>query len=246
MTETTLLDMKAGFPPLPKPIQGIPTLHSLIELLFHLCYCAQTQRSPASVTMNLLFCAAPHDVYAYFTTEAYPNAFAPFPPEVPNVPNYTMSIDNNSCTMVRSTHAQDKKMQANIVTMNTALADVFLEAMLSQVCASFQQRRLCKPNIIFVHLFLWFVNQYSKTTVEDCKANWQRMAANWHPANGFDALILRLFTGAVYASSASFKINDVNIVDIGLCIIKQCEMYGEEYKVWIACKAIRPCIVEMV
>jgi hypothetical protein len=50
-------------------------------------------------------------------------------------------------------------MQADIVTMNTALADVFLEAMLSQVHPSFQQRRLCKPNIVFVNLFLWFVNQ---------------------------------------------------------------------------------------
>jgi hypothetical protein len=87
--------------------------------------------------------------------------------------------------------------------MNTALANVFLEAMSSQVRASFQQRRLCKPNIIFVNLFLWFVNQYGKTRAEDHKANRQRMAANWHPANEFDALILRLFTGAAYASSAS-------------------------------------------
>jgi hypothetical protein len=46
------------------------------------------------------------------------------------------------------------------------------------------------------------------------------MAATWHPTDGFGALILHLFTGAAYASSAGFKINDVNIVDIGLCIIK--------------------------
>ncbi len=89
MMETTLLDMKAAFPPLPKPIQEIPMLQSLIELLFHLCCCAQTQRSLASARMNLLFCAAPCDVYAFLTAEAYPNAFAPFPPEVPNMPNYT-------------------------------------------------------------------------------------------------------------------------------------------------------------
>jgi hypothetical protein len=70
MTETTLLDMKAGFPPSPELIQGIPTLQSLIELPFHLCRCAQTHQSLASTTMNLLYCAAPCDVYAFLTTEA--------------------------------------------------------------------------------------------------------------------------------------------------------------------------------
>jgi hypothetical protein len=100
-------------------------------------------------------------------------------------------------------HVQDKKMQADIIMMNTTLAGIFLEAMSSQVHASFQQRCLCEPNIVFVNLFLWFVNQYVKTTAEDCKANRQRIAADWHPANRFDALILPLFTGAAYASSAA-------------------------------------------
>jgi hypothetical protein len=143
-------------------------------------------------------------------------------------------------------HAWDKKTWADIITMSTALADVFLEAMSSRVHASFQQRHLCKPNIIFVNLFLWFINQYGETMAKDCKANQQCMAANRHPANGFDALILRLFTRAVYASSAGFMMNDVNIVNIGLRIIKQCGMYGEEYKAWIACEAVRPHIVKTV
>jgi hypothetical protein len=221
-------------------------LQSLIELLFHLCRCAQTQRSPASVTMNLLFCAAPRDVYVFLTTEAYPNAFVPFLLKVPDMPDYTVCIDDNGCTMVPTMHPQDKKLQADIVTMNTALANVFLEAMLSQVHASFRQRCLHEPNILFVDLFLWFVNQFSKTMANDCKANWQRMAADWHPADWFDALILCLFTGAAYTSSAGFKMNDANIIDIGLRIIKQCRMYSEEYKAWIAFEALRPRIVRMV
>ncbi len=93
--------------------------------------------------------------------------------------------------------------------------------------------------------FLWFVEQYGKTTAEDCEANRQRMAADWHPANGYDALILCLFTGAAYASSASFKMNDVDIINIGLRIIKQCGMYSKEYKAWIARKSIRPTITKM-
>jgi hypothetical protein len=38
--------------------------------------------------------------------------------------------------------------------------------------------------------------------------------------------------------------NDVNIVNISLCIIKQCGMYGKEYKAWIAREAIRSHIVK--
>jgi hypothetical protein len=220
MKETTLSDMKAGFPPLPEPIQGIPMLQSLIELLFQLCHCAQTQRSLASATMNLLFCVAPCDVYAFLTTEAYPDAFALFPLKVPNVPNYTACVDDNSHATVRAMHAQNKKTGSDIITMNTTLANVFLEAMSSQVHASFRQQCLHEPNIIFVHLFLWSVNQYGKTTAKDCKANRQHMAINWHPADGFDALILCLFTRAAYTSSAGFKMNNVDIVNIGLCIIK--------------------------
>jgi hypothetical protein len=244
MMETSLADMKAGFPPAPEPIQGIPNLQSLIELLFHLCCCAQTQCLPASATMNLLFCAAPRDVYAFLTSEAYPDAFAPFPPKAPNVPNFTRCTDKNNRATVRATHACAKKTRANIVTINTALANVFLEAMSVQVHASFQQRRLRKPNIIFVDLFLWFIKQYGKTTAKDCEANRQCMAANQHPADGFDALILRLFTGAAYASSAGYKMNNVNIIDIGLHLIKRCGMYAEEYKAWIAWEAIQLKVVK--
>jgi hypothetical protein len=130
--------------------------------------------------------------------------------------------------------------------MNTAIANIFLKAMSSQVHASFQQQCLREPNIIFDNIFLWFVNQYGKMRAEDHEANGQRMAADWHPANGFDALLLHHFTGAAYASSMCYRMKDVNIVNIGLRIIKRCGMYGEEYKAWIACETIRPRIIETV
>jgi hypothetical protein len=235
-TKTSLADMKTGFSQAPEPIQGIPTLQSKIKLVFHLCCCAQTQRSSASATMNLLYCAAPPDVYAFLATEAYPAAFAPFLPIVPNVPNYTECTDDNKHATVKATHPIDKKTRAVIVTMNTALANIFLEALSSQVRASFLQLRLCKPNIIFVYMFIfvdmcvWFVDHHRKTTAEDCEANLQRMAANWHPPKGFDTLVLCLFTGAVFAGCTNFTMANHNIVNIGLSVIKQCGMYAKEYK----------------
>ena len=60
-----------------------------------------------------------------------PTPLRPFLPEVPDVPDYTACVDDNGRTTVREMHARDKKTRADIVTMKTALANIFLEAMLS-------------------------------------------------------------------------------------------------------------------
>jgi hypothetical protein len=70
------------------------------------------------------------------------------------------------------------------------------------------------------------------------------MVAKWHPANGFDTLVLHLFTGAAFAGCTNFTMANRNIVDIGLHVIKQCSMYAKEYKAWIACEDIHPRIVK--
>ncbi len=38
--------------------------------------------------------------------------------------------------------------------------------------------------------------------------------------------------------------NDIDVLDIGLCVIKHSRMYMEEYKRWIAREAICPRINE--
>ncbi len=81
-------------------------------------------------------------------------------------------------------------------------------------------------------------------TAEDCKANQQHMAPNWHPANGFYTLILHLFTGMAFAGCTNFRMADRDIVDIGLRVIKQCGMYAKEYMALITRKAICPRIVK--
>jgi hypothetical protein len=128
--------------------------------------------------------------------------------------------------------------------MNTALVNIFLKALSLQVRTLFLQRRLCKPNIVFVDMFVWFVNHYGKTTAEDCKANHQQMAAKWHPANCFDTLVLRLFTGAAFAGCTNFTMSGRDIINIGLRVIKRCGMYAKEFKAWIAREVISPRIVE--
>ncbi len=53
LTETSLMSMKAAFLAAPDPIQGIPKLASLIDLMLHMCCCLQTQKTPASDKMNM-------------------------------------------------------------------------------------------------------------------------------------------------------------------------------------------------
>ena len=118
--------MKAGSPFSHKPIQGIPMLKSLIELLFHMCRCAQMHCSPASDTMNLLFCVCPRPIYRFFTADVYPDAFAPIPPVVDKIPDYTSCTNNNDRAATCARHALDKKTRADIITMNAALTNVSL------------------------------------------------------------------------------------------------------------------------
>jgi hypothetical protein len=133
-------------------------------------------------------------------------------------------------------------MWVDIVTMNTALANVFLETLSLQVwyappsySGAFANRSLflltCPCGLLTI-------------TEVDLEANCQRMADNWQPASGFHTLVLRLFTSAAFTGCTNFTMANSNIFNIGLCIIKQWGMHAEEYKAWIARKVIRPRIIK--
>ena len=126
LTETSLTSMKLAFPSAPDPIQGIPTLAPLINLTPHICWCLQTHKTPASATMNMLFCAASPGLYSFFTNKTYPTDYFLFPTEVDAIPDFTACLSDNERESLKATHARDQKTRADIVTMNSALAEVFL------------------------------------------------------------------------------------------------------------------------
>jgi hypothetical protein len=165
--------MKTAFPTAPKPVQGIPTLQSLIELMLHMCWCAQTHKTPASKDMNMLFCAAAPDVYAFFTKEAYPKEFFPFPKAVEEVPDFTNCTDDNQHETLKLTHALARKTRADIITMNTALSDVFLANLPKSICDGYNPIRMGSPNTVFLHMFQWFIKKYGVTTAEEREENRQ-------------------------------------------------------------------------
>ena len=65
----------------------------------------------------------------------------------------TMSIvlTKDGWATTHAKHALNKKTRADIITMNAALTDVFLNVVTVRVRAAFQQH-LYKPNIVFVNM----------------------------------------------------------------------------------------------
>jgi hypothetical protein len=86
--------------------------------------------------------------------------------------------------------------------MNSALSNVFLANLPKAICKIYKPIRMNQSNTVFLHMFDWFITKHRHTTTKDCKENWQRMAATWHPSKGFEPLAMRLFNGASYTSAA--------------------------------------------
>ncbi len=139
----------------------------------------------------------------FFTTEAYPSNFFPFPNEVDAVPDFSTCNSDNERETLKATNARDRKTRADIVTMNAALSDVFLANLPKEICETYKPIRMKQPNTVFLHMFDWFITKYGKTTTEDREENRQQMAADWHPSDGFDPLATRLFIGASFVSAAA-------------------------------------------
>ena len=84
--------------------------------------------------MIMLLCAASQGLYSFFTTEAYPSTYFPFPNEVDAVPDFSTCTSDNKHETLKATNARDHKTRADIVTMNAALSNVFLANPLKAIC----------------------------------------------------------------------------------------------------------------
>ena len=169
----SLTSMQAAFPAAPNLIQGIPTLASLIDLMLYICRCSQTQKTPASAKMNMLFCAVSPGLYSFFTNETYPTNYFLFPAEVDSIPDFSACNSDNERETLKATNARDQKTRADSVTMNAALSDVFLANLPKAICETYEPIRMKQPNTVFLHMFDWFITKNGKTTTEDREENRQ-------------------------------------------------------------------------
>ncbi len=168
------------------------------------------------------------------------------PDEVDSIPDFSACNSDNERKTLKAANARDRKTRADIVTMNAALSDVFLTNLPKAIRETYEPICMKQLNTVFLHMFAWFITKYSKTMTEDREENRQQMAANWHPSDGFEPLATRLFMGASFASTARYPMDDRDVIDIGLRVIRRCGMYSKEYKNWIARENESPPIRETI
>ena len=114
LLETSLTSMKAAFPAVPDPIQGIPTPASLIDLMLHICHCSQTQKTPASIKMNMLFCVASPGLYSFFTNKTYLSDYFQFLDEVDSIPDFSAYNSDNERETLKVTNAHNQKQEQTL------------------------------------------------------------------------------------------------------------------------------------
>jgi hypothetical protein len=85
------------------------------------------------------------------------------------------------------------------------------------------------PNSIFCEMFAWFMAKCNRTSADDHKANCTAMALEWHPSQGFELLVARLYRGATFANLAKHPIPNDDIVNIVIYIIQGTGLFAEEY-----------------
>ena len=151
------------------------------------------------------------------------------------MPNYTGAINANARAAIKTTHAMAQKRCNDVINMNTALSDAFLDLIPVAFKQSYEQIRMENPNLVFREMFAWFVTKYERTSAEDPAANRNAMALDWHPLQGFELLVARLFRGATFANLAKYPIPDDDIVNIGIRVLHHTGLFAEEYKAWITC-----------
>ena len=142
------------------------------------------------------------------------------------IPDATTCTSDNKRKSLKATHARDQKTRADIITMNSALADVFLANLPKAIHDTYEPVLMKDPNTVLLYMFYWFIKRYGKTTTEYCEVNRQ--------AKGFEHLATHLFIVTSYVSTPRHPMQDCDVIDIGLHVIKCCGMYSKEYKNWIA------------
>ncbi len=178
--------------------------------------------------MNLLYVAIDDTLYAHYAGgEVHPDDDYPFPDEPADVPDYTGAINVNAHAAIKTTHAMAQKRHNDVINMNTALIDAFLDLIPVVFKQSYVQIRMENPNLVFREMFAWFVTKYGRTSAEDCAANRNAMALDWHPLQGFELLVAHLFCGATFANLAKYPIPDEDIVDIVIRVLHRTGLFAK-------------------
>ncbi len=115
----------------------------------------------------MLFYAMSPGLYSFFTNEAYPTSYFPFPIEIDAVPNFATCQTDNKHKTLKATHICNQKTRLDIMTINAALSNVFLANLPKVIRKTYKPICMKEPNTVFLHMCYWFIAKYGKTTTKD-------------------------------------------------------------------------------
>ncbi len=114
--------------------------------------------------------------------------------------------------------------------MNAALVKCWLRLLPLHIRNFYTQNQMVmNPNATFLEVFEYFLEQYAKSSKIEHQKNREKVLANWHPNDGFDALIAQIHEGVLYANSAQKPLKYHNIVDIETQVTMKSGMFSDTY-----------------
>ena len=218
----------AGFPaPIP-PMTGEPTLREIIRVLMHIIACAQSLFTDIS-PLNYLFLVITEQQYARITQEPYPQ----IPDDPGIIPPYTNAMDANERAHAKANFEYQKARYNNCLEMSKALIERFLSLLSPKIRETYQKNvLLARPNATFLTVLQFFIDNYAFSTELDRTENRNRMLTDWHPTDGFDALVAQIQEGVLFSTYANHHIPDHDVVDMATQVAMKSGLFNDAYKEW--------------
>ena len=218
----------AGFPAPVTPMTGEPTLREIIRVLMHIIACAQSLFTDIS-PLNYLFLVVTQQQYARITQEQYPQ----LPTDPGIIPPYTNQMDANQRAHAKANFEYEKARYTNCLEMSKALIERFLSLLSPKIRETYQKNvLLARPNATFLTVLLYFIDNYAFSTELDRTENRNRMLKDWHPADGFDALVAQIQEGVLFSTYADHHIPDHDVVDMATQVAMKSGLFNDAYKEW--------------
>ena len=228
-TTTTVADMMAAFPykTLP-PIEGKPTLHTLLQTLKLLCKCSQKIKSGLG-PLGYLFVALPQQHYQRFT--AVPLVL---PGPTPQLPTYPPGTNSNQRENIKLQWQAHKAENDNIRNMNEALTSLFLATIQPAYKRHLENDLVGVTQQNFWTIFSSFLDKYGRVTPIDREQNIVRMKKTWDPSEPIEILFAQINDANEYSIFAGTPLQEHDLLQAAEMLVLKTGQFAQEYRDWRA------------
>ena len=228
-TTTTAADMLAAFPyqTLP-PINGKPTLHTLLQTLKLLCKCSQKIKSGLG-PLGYLYVALPAQHYHRFT-----NVPLVLPGPTPQLPTYPPATDANDRENIKLQWQAHRAENDNIRNMNEALTSLFLATIQPAYKRHLENDLVGVTRQNFWQIFSTFLDKYGRITPIDRELNVSRMKKQWDASEPIETLFAQINDANEYSLFAGTPFQEHDLLQAAEMLVLRTGQFAQEYRDWRA------------